>query len=109
MISSDFCHWGPSFDYSPHDKSKGSISKSIEAMDKEGMSHIEDQNGEAFNAYLKKTSNTICGRHPIGVWLAALKEAGLTSTTKFVKYAQSSEIKSKHDTQVSYASSYTVV
>jgi len=30
-------------------------------MDHEGMSAIEEQDGEKFDKYLKETENTICG------------------------------------------------
>lgn len=33
------------------------------------MSIIETLNPAAFNDYLKRYNNTICGRHPIGVML----------------------------------------
>ena len=37
------------------------------------MEIIERLDHEGFTAYLKKYSNTICGRHPIGVFLGAIK------------------------------------
>ena len=43
VISSDFCHWGPNFDFQYYDKSKGAIWQSIEALDKEGVQFIESQ------------------------------------------------------------------
>lgn len=46
VISSDFCHWGMNFDFTPYDQSKGSIWESIKAMDLEGASFIEAQNAE---------------------------------------------------------------
>ena len=51
----------------------------------------------------------ICGRHPITVFLEALKFSGLSTVTKFVKYAQSSKVQYKNDSSVSYAASYTIV
>lgn len=110
IISSDFCHWGASFQYMPYEKSSGlDQSGYIEQLDKQGMDLIETQNGKKFVEYLQETDNTICGRHPITVFLEALKESGLDTVTKFVKYAQSSKIKHKYDTSVSYAASYTVI
>ena len=35
------------------------------------MNLIESLDHEAFNSYLRKYGNTICGRHPIGVFLGA--------------------------------------
>lgn len=51
VISSDFCHWGESFDYQRIEdgfKVPGEIYKSIEALDKQGMAHIEKHNLAAF-------------------------------------------------------------
>ena len=38
----------------------------LQTLDREGMSLIERLDAPGFASYLKKTSNTICGRHPIG-------------------------------------------
>ena len=47
VISSDFCHWGDSFEFTPYDKSKGAIWESIEAMDLKGAGYIEKNDAEA--------------------------------------------------------------
>jgi AmmeMemoRadiSam system protein B len=108
VISSDFCHWGPRFRYQPFLKQEKHIFVKIEEMDRAGMEHIALQEPGAFAAYLKETSNTICGRHPLGVWLQAVKHNKDTGVerldVKFVRYAQSSQARSKHDSSVSYAS-----
>ena len=42
VISSDFCHFGERFGFSPpHDPKHGELWQSIEAMDREGMRSIE--------------------------------------------------------------------
>lgn len=69
IISSDFCHWGERFRYTHYDETCGSIHKSIEVLDRQGMELIEQLDPEPFSAYLRKYNNTICGRHPIGVFL----------------------------------------
>ncbi|KAJ1674918.1 hypothetical protein EV182_002302, partial [Spiromyces aspiralis] len=94
IISSDFCHWGSRFryivysdaeppsqgihrlDYKTYNPAslKVPIWKSIEKLDKEGMDIIETMSHGDFEKYLRKTRNTICGRHPIGVLLAAINE-----------------------------------
>ncbi len=48
---------------------QGPIYKSIEWLDREGMGLIEAANPAAFRQYLEQYSNTICGKHPIGVFL----------------------------------------
>ena len=124
VVSSDFCHWGKRFGYFPKPPAsntnickrftsssgplKQKIYQYIEYLDKMGMDHITMQQPGAFAAYLKEYKNTICGRHPIGVWLHAIKvnnDKGMELyDLRFVKYAQSSQVLSDKDSSVSYAS-----
>lgn len=130
VISSDFCHWGKRFSYTYYDESCGPIHKSIEKLDKnvshlrkiyfeniiqfrnvfwltQGMEIIETLDPAAFTEYLRRFNNTICGRHPIGVMLNAvrtLQSRGYRMNFKFLKYAQSSQCLNTADSSVSYAS-----
>lgn len=114
VISSDFCHWGSRFDYTPYDKSKGEIWQSIEALDRLGMKLIEEQDPKAFAEYLRRFGNTICGRHPIGVLLNTLQAAHKLDqeaperTLEFTRYAQSERCKTPRDSSVSYAAAVVV-
>ncbi|XP_071480969.1 protein MEMO1-like [Diadema antillarum] len=109
VISSDFCHWGKRFRYTYYDKKYSKIYQCIEAVDKMGMDLIEQLDPRGFSAYLKKYSNTICGRHPIAVLLNAIvavlgeRQNGLRYEMKFLKYAQSNQCKTQSDSSVSYA------
>lgn len=60
------------FSYQYYDKKCGAIHESIEALDKMGMDIIESGDPDAFQQYLTKYRNTICGRHPISVFLHVL-------------------------------------
>mmetsp|Transcript_2773 Transcript_2773/g.5177 ORF Transcript_2773/g.5177 Transcript_2773/m.5177 type:complete len:341 (+) Transcript_2773:424-1446(+) len=116
VISSDFCHWGRRFGYTPTSppdhikmtKSIKDIHEYIEWMDHVGMDSIASQEPGAFAKYINLYKNTICGRHPITVYLSALKENKERGEEEvqihFVKYAQSSPVKHDHDSSVSYAS-----
>jgi AmmeMemoRadiSam system protein B len=59
VVSSDFCHWGHRSRYSYYDKSQGDIYRSIEHLDKMGMSIIEQLDPVTFSNYLKKYRNTL--------------------------------------------------
>lgn len=68
-----------------------------------------------FGAYLKETKNTICGRHPIGVLMAAaseLQDSGKAgwgpgeTDLQFVRYEQSNQVSNGSDSSVSYASAF---
>lgn len=111
VISSDFCHWGERFQYTYFDERHGEIWKSIEDLDKQGMDLIEKLNPAAFKAYLQKTENTICGRHPISVLLNIIESLKGTPACelRFTHYAQSSRCKRARDSSVSYASASCVL
>ncbi|XP_059644433.1 uncharacterized protein LOC132286174 [Cornus florida] len=110
-VSSDFCHWGSRamFNYLHYDKKHGAIHKSIEALDKMGMDIIETGDPYAFKQYLLEFNNTICGRHPINVFLHMLENCLMKATIKFLRYEQSSQCKSTRDSSVSYASAVAKV
>ncbi|GHP08735.1 hypothetical protein PPROV_000747200 [Pycnococcus provasolii] len=110
VISSDFCHWGSRFRYTPVPTgvADSKIYESIEVLDKRGMRLIEAQDTRGFQAYLAETGNTICGRHPIGVLLNALDHASSKFGLHFTKYAQSGAVTSRGGSSVSYASALVV-
>ncbi|TGZ83916.1 UPF0103-domain-containing protein [Ascodesmis nigricans] len=135
VISSDFCHWGSRFSYThyypelpsttqqfpqsislsrsnPPPRGSVKIYESIEALDRQGMAAIESGSHDNFSNYLKKTHNTICGRHPIGVVMAGLEViwdvVQGAGKFKFVRYEQSSRVKDPSDSSVSYASAYAI-
>lgn len=110
IASSDFCHWGTRFGYTPHEDS-APIWQYIDALDHQGMTAIESGDAACFHGYLKQTKNTICGRNPIQILMHALhhynKHRGTEEralVTRFVHYAQSSQCVSEEDSSVSYAS-----
>lgn len=108
VISSDFCHWGTRFRYVPVDRRAEFIWQGIERLDREGMHCIESGDHASFCSYQRRTENTVCGRHPIGVLMSALAHCSSHSdrifTTQFVRYDQSSRCMSMSDSSVSYAS-----
>ncbi|CAA7032909.1 unnamed protein product [Microthlaspi erraticum] len=103
-VSSDFCHWGSRFNYMHYDHNHGPIHKSIEALDKMGMDIIETGDPDAFKKYQQDFDNTICGRHPISIFLHMLKHCSSKMKINFLRYEQSSQCLTMRDSSVSYAS-----
>lgn len=78
---------------------------------------------EAFLHALKDTGNTICGRHPIGVFMAGWEECERSLSPgkegggqedgkgrfRFVRYERSSDVVSPRDSSVSYVSAFAVL
>ena len=132
VISSDFAHWGTRFSYTNYVSDLSSmdsirslrssdrninnpkIHESIEAIDKHTMDAIGTGEHKVFLASLKQTGNTVCGRHPIGIIMAAIEKlitSGSIKDTKlqFVRYARSSDPIKMSDSSVSYVSAYAVI
>jgi AmmeMemoRadiSam system protein B len=128
VISSDFCHWGSRFRYTYYQPPTGNPKKlrsssdvqkdypihmSIKAVDFESMDAVESGQHRSFVEQLEETGNTVCGRHPIGVFMAAVEAAeGLGQgggRFKFVRYERSSEVESVKDSSVSYCSAFAVL
>jgi AmmeMemoRadiSam system protein B len=128
VISSDFCHWGSRFRYTYYQTADGSsatqlrsnskvsrdypIHKSIAAVDQESMDAVETGSHKDFLDQLKETGNTVCGRHPIGLFMAAVEKAeGLSGDGKFkfVRYERSSLVEDLKDSSVSYCSAFAVL
>lgn len=136
IISSDFCHWGSRFSYtyylpaSTTDPSEGvslrskdqprdpPIHESIARLDKLAMTAIEHGQHADFLATLRDTGNTVCGRHPIGVIMAAIETLKSQRTSgdsseqgkfHFIRYERSGDVVEGKDSSVSYASAFAVL
>ncbi|KAI6190540.1 MEMO1 family protein [Aphelenchoides bicaudatus] len=108
VISSDFCHWGSRFHYTPHSvTSNKPIHEQIAALDQRAMDAIATLNPPVFSDYLKETQNTICGRNPICVMLQAAEYFRQMNNhnheMRFLKYSQSNKCRSTSESSVSYA------
>eukprot|EP01025_Chloroclados_australasicus_P044106 TRINITY_DN4754_c2_g2_i1.p2 TRINITY_DN4754_c2_g2~~TRINITY_DN4754_c2_g2_i1.p2 ORF type:complete len:306 (-),score=25.33 TRINITY_DN4754_c2_g2_i1:447-1364(-) len=103
IISSDFCHWGRRFKYVYTNNEMKTISDSIEWLDGLGMRLIEQMDPVGFANYLRKYGNTICGRHPIAVFLNMISHCRQKFNVTFIDYQQSGKCVSMADSSVSYA------
>lgn len=127
VISSDFCHWGSHFGYMPYSASSDvtklttlrrhdaapktpPIHETIRLLDEAAMDAVASGKHDTFVRNLQLTGNTVCGRHPIGVAMAALEElAGDARAFRIVRYERSSLVERADDSSVSYVSAYAVV
>ena len=136
IISSDFAHWGLRFQYTYYlpanarNERSGThlrasdrgalenpkIYESIERVDKLSMDAIKAGDHDEFLNNLQATGNTVCGRHPIGIIMAAVEslvESGQLeqseSAFNFVRYTRSSNCVKISDSSVSYAGAYAII
>ncbi|KAG5663718.1 hypothetical protein KAF25_006303 [Fusarium avenaceum] len=131
IISSDFCHWGRNFSYQVYSPSNSPsdlirlrssdaapidppIHETIRIIDEAAMDAVKSGSHDSFLASLRQTKNTVCGRHPIGVTLAALellkKEPGFEDKCRFsiIQYNRSNMVELPNEMSVSYVSAYAL-
>lgn len=91
------------------------IHEVIKTLDQMAMDAVESGSHNDFYQVIHDTHNTVCGRHPIGVVMAALEvvaKEGLQEGKgrfRFVQYQRSSLVKKHWDSSVSYAAAYAVI
>ncbi|CAK7219298.1 hypothetical protein SEUCBS140593_003841 [Sporothrix eucalyptigena] len=140
VVSSDFCHWGRNFQFwqycpgadftkirtlssragSQPEGAEPPVHEFIRTLDEAAFDVIETGVQADFVEYLHLTDNTICGRHPISVLMAALELLAAKTGSlaldapkgkqkfAFVKYDRSDLARTTSDSSVSYASAYAV-
>jgi hypothetical protein len=99
---------------------KPKIFESIAHVDRACMCAIATGDHDQFLDVLQSTGNTVCGRHPIGVFMAGLQALSAEDDVsngvvkqeqrfKFVRYERSSDAISVKDSSVSYVSAFAVL
>lgn len=100
VASSDFCHYGPSFDFEPFGRTDR---EHIAQLDREGIDRILALDATGFESYMARSRNTICGQAPIGVLLRLAKLCKAPPRPALVAYALSGDIEQDYEHSVSYA------
>ncbi|KAK5064516.1 hypothetical protein LTR84_000349 [Exophiala bonariae] len=98
------------------------IFESIAHADRACMCAIATGQHSEFLRVLRETGNTVCGRHPIGVFMAGVEEVERQNAAKstdenkstqgrfqFTRYERSSDAESVKDSSVSYVSAFAVL
>lgn len=98
VVSSDFTHYGPRFDYVPFTER---IPEQLETLDMDAFDTIKTLNPQAFSTYVKETGATICGRSAIAILLSMLDAE---TQTHLIDYTTSGALTDDYDNSVSYLS-----
>lgn len=100
IISSDFTHYGPNFDYTPFTGSGKVLNKKINELDSGAINLILRKDVKGFYDYIRRTGATICGRNSIAIALS-LPFTGFKS--HLIAYDTSGNITGDFSNSVSYA------
>ena len=72
VISSDFTHWGANYGYWGNPPFHDHAEENLARLDRQAWEAVRSLDPAKFLAFYRKTRDTICGRYPIAVLLAAL-------------------------------------
>ncbi len=100
IASSDFTHYGSSFNYEPFPVDF-QTEENLKKLDSGAIEKIISISRDDFSAYLRKTDATICGQEPIKVLLELLPSG---SKGCLLKYDTSGRMTGNFEHSVSYAS-----
>lgn len=101
VVSSDFCHIGPRYQYEPFSRSDN-LKENVFNLDKQAYSYISAHDLEGFIEFRNLTGATICGFFPICVLLAMLPS---DTGSSVLNYATSQDsLVEDDDNSVSYMS-----
>ena len=98
VVSSDFTHYGPRFQYVPFEDD---IPRKLEKLDLGAVEHILAWDAAGFEEYVSRTGATICGSNPIRLLLDLVPD-GLAG--RLAAYDTSGRITGDWGHSVSYAS-----
>lgn len=98
VVSTDFTHYGPNYDYVPF---RENVAAKLRALDMGAVDAILAKDAGRFDAYCAGKQATICGRSPLSVLLRMLP-AGAKGT--LVKYDTSGHVTGDYANSVSYVS-----
>ncbi len=99
IVSSDFTHFGPDFDYVPF---RDRVHERLEELDRTGIGRILARDGEGFAAFLAETGATICGAEPIRILLGVLRRLGVVGG-ELLGYTSSGRLTGNERHSVGYA------
>jgi AmmeMemoRadiSam system protein B len=111
----DVLQVAPDWSKAAEDPEDPEIHEVIKVLDQMAMDAVESGAHSEFYKVIRETRNTVCGRHPIGVMMAALEEVAKEGPEagkgklKFVQYQRSNLVKEEFDFSVSYASAYAAI
>lgn len=97
VISTDFTHYGPNFNYVPF---AGQLPERLHALDHRVFAQVAACDATGFRQVMQETGATVCGEHPLALLIAV---AGPHATVCEVAYDQSGRMTHDWQHSVSYS------
>lgn len=98
VISTDFTHYGPAFDYRPF---VDRVPERLHDLDHRVFERVAARDAEGFRRVLEETGATVCGAHALSLLIATVGAQAIISE---VAYEQSGRLTGDWENSVSYLS-----
>lgn len=100
VASSDFTHYGPNYEFVPFTDHRETA---LKAWLSEAASRVAALDLAGFDRHCRETRDTICGRNPIRVLMAALQNRAPAVRGQVLGLATSGDVAGDYENSVSYA------
>lgn len=97
VVSSDFTHYGPRYDYQPY---TGPVRPIVQELDRQSFSYLSKLDMDGFVRFQHDTKDTICGFFPCAVMCALLPQGSSVTVLKY--YTSQDCVSEDSDNSVSY-------
>ncbi len=71
IVSSDFTHYGPRFDYQPFGRAVD-VQARIKTLDMDAFNYLKKMDSQALLEFYQRTHDTVCGIYPCAVLLSLM-------------------------------------
>ncbi|MBM4163318.1 MAG: AmmeMemoRadiSam system protein B [Lentisphaerae bacterium] len=100
VVSTDFTHYGPNFDYVPF---TDNVSRRLRELDHRVFERVAAGDAAGFRQVLQETGATVCGENPLTIAIAV---AGPGAMVTEIAYDQSGRMTGDWENSVSYLSAW---
>jgi AmmeMemoRadiSam system protein A len=101
VASSDFTHFGASFDYQPFPADERCPER-LHELDHGAIEHILDLDGEGFERFRRQSGITVCGHESISLLIETLRRESVELESMLLGYETSGAINGDYHHSVSY-------
>ncbi|HUX00164.1 MAG: AmmeMemoRadiSam system protein B [Phycisphaerae bacterium] len=100
VVSTDFCHYGPRFNYVPF---TDRVPERLAELNDRAVAAIRALDAKGWDRFIKETGDTVCGRAAVGLLLEVLQPWGDVESRR-VAYDTSGRVTGDWENSVTYAS-----
>lgn len=92
VVSSDFTHYGPRYEYTPWGPSASAQGPAIKKQDQQAAAFLAQKDASGFHSFLERTGATICGRSGLATLAEWLRQTAPDSKMSVLAHYSSGDL-----------------